>query len=86
MALGHLPPAVLALLQRADLLRQEADGLARFLGRLAEDASPGTSCNPSPALQLSLQQQIGRLSGAACVKVVDHGSEIWPEDVARGPL
>lgn len=80
----HLPSTVLAVLQRADLLRQEAEGLAHFLTQLAEDALPGTSCNPGQALQLPLQNQISRLSGTTCSKATDHGSEIWSDDIARG--
>lgn len=77
-ALGHLPPEIIATLQETDLLRQEAEGLAIFLARLAQDVAAGSGCDPVPALSLLLlRDQACRLAGAPDSAAGDHASEIW---------
>lgn len=79
-ALGRLPPDLLVILQQTDLLRQEAQGLADFLHRLASDISDGAGCDPGPALDVMLlKDQLCRLSGISAGSASDQGSEIWAE-------
>lgn len=84
-ALGRLPPDVLAILQKTDLLRQEAEGLALFLHHLATDILQAQTCDPARALEsLLLQEQHSRLSGQSAEAAPEPETEIWSSDPAPG--
>ncbi|MBM3604416.1 MAG: hypothetical protein FJX25_06590 [Alphaproteobacteria bacterium] len=62
--LSDLPPAALAVLQQVDLLRQEVEGLSRFLAHISEEAPQHLQCALDPVLPfLTLQAQALRLVG-----------------------
>ncbi|WP_410218969.1 hypothetical protein [Paracoccus sp. (in: a-proteobacteria)] len=65
-ALESHSPDALPDIQQADLLRQEAEGLAHFLSALARQVDPQWLCNPGTAAgDLGLQSQVGRLANRA---------------------
>ena len=83
--LGQLPPEVLAMIQQTDLLRQEAEGLALFLGRLTRSIADDAECDPTSGLDLLvLHDQSCRLSGAAVSTDASDDAEVWAADSKSG--
>ncbi|WP_411837101.1 hypothetical protein [Paracoccus sp. ME4] len=65
-------------LQAADLLRQEVEGLSRFLAALAAQADPGARCDTAGVLsELALGAQAGRLGAVARVAEAEMSDDLW---------
>ena len=72
-------------LQAADLLRQEVEGLSRFLSALAEQADPQARCDTAAVLsQLALGAQAGRLGAVARTPEMEMSDDLWGVNQAAG--
>ena len=77
-AMLQVTDAAAQSLQAADLLRQEVEGLLRFLGVLAQQTPPGQPCDPGQAAAgLDLRAQAVRLGGMAPAADSTPAIDLW---------